>query len=121
VSVALTDDKRIHELNRQWRGHEMPTNVLSFPAPEAAPGAVRFLGDVALAFETIRREAEVEGKPLGDHVAHLAVHGTLHLLGFDHEDDADAEIMERHERGALSRLGIPDPYDPAPARRTELA
>jgi probable rRNA maturation factor len=121
VGVALTDDARVRELNRQWRGHDMPTNVLSFPAPEIPAENGRFLGDVILAFETIRREAELETKPIAHHVAHLAVHGTLHLLGFDHEADADAERMERRERDILARLGIPDPYEPASTRRTELA
>lgn len=121
VSVALTNDTRIQELNRQWRGHDMPTNVLSFPAPRTQPDDEHFLGDVVLAFETIRREAELESKLLVSHVVHLAIHGTLHLLGFDHENDADAEIMERRERDVLAQFGIPDPYDPAPTRWTELA
>ena len=121
VSVALVDDAKIQELNRSWRGKDAATNVLSFPAPEQPRGGPRFLGDVALAFETIGREADAEAKPLAHHVAHLAVHGVLHLLGFDHERDADAETMERRERDILARIGVPDPYAPAAAKRTEPA
>ncbi|HMR29683.1 MAG TPA: rRNA maturation RNase YbeY [Geminicoccaceae bacterium] len=115
VSVLLTDDARIRELNRIWRDRDRATNVLSFPAldedlPPAPPGEPVLLGDVVLAFETVEQEARDEGRPLSDHVAHLLVHGTLHLLGHDHEDPAEAEAMERREAGILAGLGVPDPY-----------
>jgi probable rRNA maturation factor len=117
VSVLLADDARVRELNRDWRGKDKPTNVLSFPAWEAgdpAPaGGPLPLGDVALALETVLREAAAEGKAPEAHLAHLVVHGTLHLLGHDHEDEDEAERMEALEVGALARLGIADPYRPA--------
>jgi len=111
VSVMLTDDESIRTLNRQWRGKDKPTNVLSFPAPEQ-PGleGPRHLGDIALAYETLVREAEEESKPLADHFAHLVVHGVLHLLGYDHETDEEADVMEALEVKALAGLGIADPY-----------
>jgi probable rRNA maturation factor len=111
LSVLLTDDEAVRELNRAWRGKDRPTNVLSFPAPEGPdiPGP-RHLGDLALAFETLEREAREEGKALADHAAHLIVHGTLHLLGYDHETAGEAEIMEALEVKALATLGIADPY-----------
>ena len=111
VSLMLTDDARIRELNRTWRGKDKPTNVLSFPAPEQ-PGAEgpRHLGDIALAYETLVRESEEESKELAHHFAHLIVHGVLHLLGYDHEVEAEAEIMEGLEVKALATLGIADPY-----------
>ena len=111
ASVMLTDDARIQELNRTWRGKDKPTNVLSFPAPEQ-PGATgpRHLGDIALAYETLVRESEEESKELAHHFAHLIVHGVLHLLGYDHEVEAEAEIMEGLEVKALATLGIADPY-----------
>lgn len=121
VSVVLTDDARIRELNRQWRGQDKATNVLSFPAPEAPHDEERFLGDIALAFETIRREAQGEEKPFLHHLAHLAVHGTLHLLGYDHDNDGSAEHMEARERDILGRLGFPDPYAETAAKRKEPA
>lgn len=121
VSVVLADDARIRELNRAWLGRDKATNVLSFPAAGGPNGEPRFLGDIVLAFETIEREAGAEGKPLADHVAHLAVHGTLHLLGYDHERDSEAELMESRERIILAQLGIADPYAPAEERRTETA
>ena len=120
VSVALAGDDRIRELNRQWRGKDSATNVLSFPAADGPATEPRFLGDVILAFETIEREAAAEAKPFAHHVAHLAAHGTLHLLGYDHENDSGAERMERRERDILARIGIPDPYT-STARRTEPA
>jgi len=115
VSVLLTDDGHIRELNRIWRGQDKATNVLSFPAqdddlPPPPAGEPVLLGDVALAFETVEREALQEGKPLPDHVAHLLVHGVLHLLGYDHEDPAEAVAMERREALILAGLGVPDPY-----------
>jgi probable rRNA maturation factor len=111
VSVMLTDDAQIRELNRTWRGKDKPTNVLSFPAPEP-PGATgpRHLGDIALAYETLVRESEEESKELAHHFAHLIVHGVLHLLGYDHEVEAEADIMEALEVKALATLGIADPY-----------
>jgi probable rRNA maturation factor len=115
LSVILTSDRAIRTLNRRWRGRDKPTNVLSFPAPAQArgrrpPGAPRHLGDIVLAYETVAREARAEGKPLDHHIAHLALHGFLHLLGYDHESHGQAEAMERRERRILARLGVPDPY-----------
>ncbi|WP_230531788.1 rRNA maturation RNase YbeY [Microvirga roseola] len=111
ADVMLTDDAHVQELNRTWRGKDKPTNVLSFPAPEQ-PGATgpRHLGDIALAYETLVREAEEESKELAHHFAHLVVHGVLHLLGYDHETEAEADIMEALEVKALATLGIADPY-----------
>ncbi|WP_284261501.1 rRNA maturation RNase YbeY [Bradyrhizobium iriomotense] len=115
VAVMLTDDSGIRTLNCNWRGIDKPTNVLSFPAlqPEGEwkPGdAPRMLGDIAIAYETLRREADEEQKPFDHHLSHLAVHGFLHLIGYDHENDADAEEMEALEQDVLAQLGIPDPY-----------
>ena len=111
ATLLLTDDASVQELNRRWRGQDKPTNVLSFPADMATPpGEPRALGDIALAYETLAREAETEGKSLPNHMAHLVVHGVLHLLGHDHEDDTEAEDMERAEIAALAALGIADPY-----------
>jgi probable rRNA maturation factor len=121
VSIVLADDARIRELNRTWLGKDKATNVLSFPSPGGPSSEPRFLGDIVLAFETIEREAGTEGKPLAHHVAHLAVHGVLHLLGYDHERDSEAEKMERRERIILAQLGIADPYAPAEERRTKTA
>ncbi len=110
-SVVLTSDAAVCDLNRTWRGKDSPTNVLSFPAAgPRPPGAPVTLGDVVLAFETIEREAREARVPFAHHVAHLAVHGFLHLLGYDHETGEDAEAMEQCERVILSRLAIPDPY-----------
>lgn len=105
VSVLLADDARLQALNRDWRAVDRPTNVLSFPSGDAP-----FLGDLALALETARAEAAAEGKPLDHHLSHLLVHGTLHLLGYDHEEDAAAEAMESRETELLAALGIADPY-----------
>jgi probable rRNA maturation factor len=112
LSLMLTDDREIRELNRRWRGRDTPTNVLSFAAGPArpAPGAPVVLGDVVLAFETVQREALAQGKPLADHFRHLVVHGVLHLLGHDHEKTREAARMERLECEILARLGVPDPY-----------
>ena len=109
LAIVLTDDSAIRVLNRKWRGIDAPTNVLSFPADIPA-GAPPLLGDIVLAYETVAREARRDGKPFAHHVAHLAVHGFLHLCGYDHERDSDAETMEQLERTILRRLDVPDPY-----------
>jgi probable rRNA maturation factor len=114
VDVTLTDDSEQQTLNRTWRGKDAPTNVLAFPAADtdfAVPeGAPLLLGDVVLAFETVSREADEQGKPLADHLRHLVVHGVLHLLGDDHENAADAAIMEAREIAILEEMGVPNPY-----------
>lgn len=109
ISIVLCDDAFIQDLNRNWRGQDKPTNVLSFPA-SGDPAAAPMLGDIVIAFETAMREALAAGKPMRDHVAHLLAHGFLHLLGYDHLEEADAEAMEALERRILARLGIDDPY-----------
>ncbi len=114
LAIVLTDDSTIRALNRDWRGIDKATNVLAFPTTNAAAG---HLGDIVLAFETVGREAHSEQKPLAHHLAHLAVHGFLHLVGFDHERPKDALEMERTERRILRRLAIPDPYRPVRAPR----
>src|SRR5882757_1051087 len=106
LTIALADDRRVRALNARDRRKDKPTNVLSYPSGERD-----FLGDVVLARQTVWREAKSQGKTAADHVAHLVVHGTLHLLGYDHETSEDeAERMEAHERRVLARLGIADPY-----------
>ena len=114
LAIVLSDDSAIRALNRNWRGKNAPTNVLSFPA--AAPGKARaaspYVGDIVIAYQTTAREAAAEGKPFNHHLAHLAIHGFLHLLGYDHDNDRDAQKMERLERRILKRLAIPDPYAP---------
>lgn len=111
VSLALSDDAAITALNAQYRGKPKATNVLSFPA---APGPAELdhppLGDIIIAFETVMREAEDERKPPLDHLSHLTIHAILHLAGFDHETESEAERMEAMERDILASLGIPDPY-----------
>lgn len=109
LAIVLADDSAVRLLNRQWRGIDKATNVLSFPT-ETADGEPPLLGDIVLAYETIAREARNEGKPFAHHLAHLAVHGFLHLNGYDHERDEDAEAMEGLEREILRRLAIADPY-----------
>jgi len=125
VSVLLADDAAVRRLNRDWRKIDRPTNVLSFPAPvlplaaagKGAGGGDRKrgvahapLGDIVIAYETAAREAAAEAKPFPHHLAHLAVHGFLHLLGYNHDSDAEADEMERLEAGILARLDVPDPY-----------
>ena len=111
ATVLLTDDAAIRALNRAFRGEDKATNVLSFPsAMPTGAGQPRHLGDIALAYETLAREAAAEHKTLADHATHLIVHGVLHLLGYDHDTEADAEAMEALEIAALARLGIADPY-----------
>ena len=112
LSVVFSNDDSIRELNAGWRGKDKPTNVLSFPAfPTSGGGALPpMLGDIVLAAETVSLEAELEEKLIENHIIHLLIHGLLHLLGYDHENDAEAEEMEAVERAALARLAIPDPY-----------
>ena len=112
VSVVFTDDAHVRALNAGWRGKDKATNVLSFPAFAMPRGGALppMLGDVVLAAEAISREAALEEKPFEHHLIHLIVHGVLHLLGYDHEAEADAEAMEAAERRALARLAIRDPY-----------
>ncbi len=112
LSVVFSDDAHVARLNAAWRGKDTPTNVLSFPAFPVRSGdpIPPMLGDIVLASETIEREARLEGKRLSHHITHLLIHGMLHLLGHDHENDRDAEAMEAIERLALARLAIPDPY-----------
>jgi probable rRNA maturation factor len=115
LAVMLTDDSGIRTLNSNWRGIDKPTNVLSFPAlqptaPSRPGDAPRMLGDIAIAYETMRQEADDEQKPFDHHLSHLAVHGFLHLIGYDHEIEGEAEAMEAMEQEILAQLGIPDPY-----------
>ncbi len=126
IGIRLTDDAEARDLNRRHRGVDGPTNVLSFPITDCAPGVALTappcdlplaLGDVVLAFQTIRGEAEAQDKTLADHLAHLVVHGVLHLLGYGHLDDAQAATMELLETVVLARLGVADPYVADMARR----
>lgn len=112
IAVTLADDETVRAANSQWRGKDRATNILSFPMADLAPGdrPGPLCGDLLLAFQTVQREALAENKSLADHVRHLIVHGFLHLLGFDHVDDAEAEAMERLEIAILADLGIADPY-----------
>lgn len=112
LSVTLSDDVRVREVNAQWRGQDKPTNILSFPAGPIEVGAVpgAMMGDLILARETLEREAHEEDKRPADHFAHLIVHGILHLLGHDHIEDEDAERMEALEISILAGLSIGDPY-----------
>ena len=119
VSLLGCDDARIAALNADFRGKPQPTNVLSWPAEDLAPGmpggdpappGLEEIGDIAIAYETCAREAVAQGKPLDAHVTHLLVHATLHLLGYDHMTDPDADKMEALEVEILATLGVPDPY-----------
>jgi probable rRNA maturation factor len=128
LAVVLTDDAKMRALNRTWRGIDAPTNVLSFPAIRSGVRHAskqnlreRHLGDIVLAYETVRREARHEHKSFADHLAHLAVHGFLHLLGYDHESDKDARKMENVERAILRQLAIPDPYRSSSDSRSAVA
>ena len=114
IAVLFTDDAAQRELNREYRGKDSPTNVLSFPAGETPlpPGMPRPLGDISLAYETVVREAGTGAIAVDAHLRHLIIHGLLHLLGYGHENDSDAMIMEQTETRALARLGIADPYRP---------
>jgi probable rRNA maturation factor len=113
LTVLFADDETLQSLNKDWRGKDKATNVLSFPAPEnlkLPPGEIQPLGDIALGYATVAREAAESGKSVADHTAHLIVHGILHLLGYDHEDEAQATVMEAQEVKILKTLGIADPY-----------
>jgi probable rRNA maturation factor len=114
LSLVLTNDAHIRELNRDYRGKDRPTNVLSFPQDDAAAaaeqGRVEELGDVILALETVREESLSQNKSLEQHSVHLIVHGILHIFGYDHAAPDTAETMESLERAILAQLGLPDPY-----------
>jgi probable rRNA maturation factor len=111
VSLLFCSDSRIQDLNREWRSQDKATNVLSFPAPQdLVIDDCLVLGDLALSYETVLRESEIEEKKIVDHLSHLIIHGFLHLLGFDHETESDAEEMEWIERRSLAKIGIMDPY-----------
>ena len=112
LSLVFTNDADIREINGKWRHIDKPTNVLSFPAFALQPGQEpeEILGDIVIARETVEREAAEEDKSFDDHLSHLVVHGLLHLMGYDHQNDEEAEQMETLERKILASLGISDPY-----------
>jgi probable rRNA maturation factor len=113
IGITLVGDAEQRRLNHTWRGKDSSTNVLAFPVAGAEappPGAPLLLGDVVLALETIAAEAATQNKPLPDHLRHLVVHGVLHLLGQNHENPAEAEVMEWREAAILAEMGVPDPY-----------
>jgi probable rRNA maturation factor len=115
VSILMTSDSEMRDLNRRWRGIDKPTDVLSFPGKgPQAPDAPVHIGDIALAFETSQRDAEEMNRPFDGHVSHLLVHGFLHLLGYDHIEPEDAALMEPLEASILAGLGWPDPYAAGP-------
>ena len=112
LCIVLTDDETIRALNRQWRGIDKPTNVLSFPAAvtAASAGTNKFSGDIVVAYETVRRECDDEGRIFLHHLAHLTIHGFLHILGYGHEHDTDAKEMEGLESKIMLRMNLPDPW-----------
>jgi probable rRNA maturation factor len=111
VSILLTDDSTIAKLNSQWRGIDKPTNVLSFPAPEIlSKGEAGILGDIVIAYETLQRECADEDREFLHHLTHLTVHGYLHLVGYDHQDDAQATAMEALESKIMTHMQLPDPW-----------
>jgi probable rRNA maturation factor len=123
LSILLTDNETIAALNRRWRGQSGPTNVLSFPGenqtdPRLELDAPLLLGDVVIALETVIAEADVTGIPVSHHFSHLVVHGVLHLLAYDHQEERDADRMERCETEILAKLSVPDPHA-APSQRVE--
>jgi probable rRNA maturation factor len=113
IDFVFSDDSMVHVLNREWRGKDKPTNVLSFPDGDEVEGKIH-LGDVILAHETITREAEELGVPFDDHLTHLLIHGCLHLVGYDHMTEEEAKVMESLEIQLLASLGIKDPYQGPP-------
>ena len=128
ISVVLVDDATQRILNETWRDKDRPTNVLSFPATDTVagalpqpefPGVPLTLGDISIAFETVKTEAQVQGKSLNDHLVHLVVHGVLHLLGYDHVVETDAAAMEALEIAILSGIGVTDPYNVNNERESE--
>ena len=110
LAIRLVDAKEGRAMNRHYRGKDYATNVLSFPAELPEGVQLPLLGDLVICAPVVAREAREQGKPLNDHYAHLTVHGALHLLGWDHEDEREAECMEALERGILAGLGVEDPY-----------
>ena len=117
VSILLSDNNHVREVNHEWRALDKPTNVLSFPAVEPDKiNKAAFLGDIILAYETIAEEAKTEGKSFADHYTHLVIHGFLHLLGYDHDTEEKAELMENLEIAILADLNIPNPYSDQPIR-----
>ena len=112
LTILLTNDAKLRALNASFRGYDKPTNVLSFPS---ASSDEPYLGDVALGRGVVAREARAQGKTFAAHVAHLVIHGILHLTGHDHEKPKDARVMEALETSLLAKLGIADPYAPVPA------
>ena len=109
VSIVLTDDAAIKKLNADWRGIDKATNVLSFPAPKVS-GDAKLLGDIVIAYETLGRECDDEDRIFLHHLAHLTVHGFLHLIGYDHQNDSQADEMEGLESKIMSAMKMPDPY-----------
>lgn len=119
TAILFSGDAYMAEINGRWRGKPVATNVLSFPAAQdlkVPKGASRPLGDIVLALGVVTREAEEQAKPLKDHVSHLIIHGLLHLLGYDHEDEAEANAMENLERQIMKGLGFTDPYYERPGQ-----
>ncbi|NIR61282.1 MAG: rRNA maturation RNase YbeY [Gammaproteobacteria bacterium] len=116
LSIRVVDEAESARLNATYRGRDRPTNVLSFPFTAPAPVGLPLLGDLVICAPVVRREAREQSKPERAHWAHMVVHGTLHLLGHDHEREHEARVMERLEREALARLGFADPYAEPPTR-----
>jgi len=118
LTILLGDDAQLRALNQSFRGRDKPTNVLSFPGSFTEPN---YIGDIAMAYGVIRRESHAQEKAFAVHAAHLAAHGVLHLLGYDHEDASEARLMEGLETALLAKLGIADPYAPRPYTRRRKA
>ena len=122
ATIILSDDHAVQQLNQQWRDQDKPTNILSFPAPqhEKTEAGRRYLGDMILAYGVVARQAVDQGKALETHLCHLVIHGALHLLGFDHQDDGKAHEMEELEKTAMAALKLPDPYLPETAIKEQI-